>query len=118
MGTAHDGDDVPILLMANGLGATVDAYRFIVSRFSSTFRFVSWDYRGLYGSGRPLRGYDALAVADHAKDAFAVLEAVGAKGEVHALGWSMGVQVLLEMLREKPEAFETLVLHNGVAGRP
>ncbi len=112
----------PVLLLANGLGATVNAYRFVIERFRRTFRFVSWDYRGLYSSGRPLRGYRALAVEDHARDALAVLDAVGADAggaeEVHALGWSMGVQVLLELQRLAPERTDTLVLHNGVPGRP
>ena len=110
--------DAPVLLMANGLGATVSAYRFILDRFRHTFRFVSWDYRGLFGSGRPVRGYAGLSVVDHAKDALAVLDAVSLGKEVHALGWSMGVQVLLEVMRQEPERFDTLVLHNGVAGRP
>lgn len=109
--------DAPVLLLANGLGATVTAYRFLLSRFSRTFRFVSWDYRGLYGSGRPVGGYDSLDVASHAKDALAVLDALDLD-EVHALGWSMGVQVLIELYREAPDRFATLVLHNGVAGRP
>ena len=109
--------DAPFLLLANGLGATVTAYRYLLSRFSRTFRFVSWDYRGLYGSGRPVGGYQTLDVASHARDALAVLDALGL-GEVHALGWSMGVQVLIELYRAAPDRFATLVLHNGVAGRP
>ncbi len=109
--------DAPVLLLANGLGATVTAYRYLLTRFSRTFRFVSWDYRGLYASGRPVGGYDSLGVASHAKDALAVLDALHLT-EVHALGWSMGVQVLIELYRHAPERFATLVLHNGVAGRP
>ncbi|MCC7070852.1 MAG: alpha/beta fold hydrolase [Deltaproteobacteria bacterium] len=115
--SANTPPDAPVLLLANGLGATVTAYRYLLTRFSRTFRFVSWDYRGLYASGRPVGGYDSLDVACHAKDALAVLEALGLD-EVHALGWSMGVQVLIELYRHAPDRFATLVLHNGVAGRP
>ena len=110
-------EGAPVLLLANGLGATIRAYRFIVQRFSSTFRFVSWDYRGLHGSARPLRGYDGMTVEDHAQDAEAVLAHIGAD-RFHALGWSMGVQVLLELYRRIGPRFDSLVLHNGVPGAP
>lgn len=109
--------DAPVLLLANGLGATVTAYRHLLTRFSRTFRFVSWDYRGLYASGRPVGGYDTLDVEYHARDALAVMDALELE-EVHALGWSMGVQVLIELYRAAGARFSTLVLHNGVAGRP
>lgn len=116
-----DGDDDdsaarPVLLLANGLGATVGAYRFIVERFPRAFRYVSWDYRGLHGSARPVRGYASLSVEDHARDALAVLDALAVR-DVHVLAWSMGVQVVLELFRHAGERFETLVLHNGVPGR-
>lgn len=109
-------EDAPVLLMANGLGATVEAYRFIMERFPRSFRYVCWDYRGLHSSARPVRGYASLSVADHAKDARAVLDALGIQ-EFHALAWSMGVQVILELVRLCAERFETLVLHNGVPGK-
>lgn len=109
--------DAPVLLLANGLGATVTAYRYLMSRFARTFRFVSWDYRGLYASGRPVGGYETLDVDYHARDARAVLDELGID-EFHALGWSMGVQVLVELYRLAGDRFSTLVLHNGVAGRP
>jgi pimeloyl-ACP methyl ester carboxylesterase len=112
----------PLVLLANGLGATVMAYRFVLARFAKELRFVSWDYRGLYGSGRPVGGYQALTVEHHARDALAVLEAVyedeGRPHEHHALGWSMGVQVLLELQRHAPASTRSLILHNGVPGRP
>lgn len=108
--------DAPVLLLANGLGATVEAYRFIVDRFPRAFRYVSWDYRGMHASARPVRGYASLSVEDHAKDALAVLDAVQAR-EAHVLAWSMGVQVVLELHRTAGDRFETLVLHNGVPGK-
>lgn len=109
--------DAPVLLLANGLGATVTAYRYLLARFARTFRFVSWDYRGLYSSARPVSGYGGLDVDCHARDARAVLDELGIE-EFHALGWSMGVQVLVELYRLAGDRFATLVFHNGVAGRP
>lgn len=125
--TSHDGtpigyqvcgnpEGVPLLL-ANGLGGTATAYRFIIHRFGGTFRFLSWDYRGMYTSGRPLSGYDGLSIQDHARDAIALLEHEGVE-RCFALGWSMGVQVLLEMARDVGDRLDGLVLHNGVPGAP
>lgn len=123
--------DAPVVLLANGLGGTAEAFIPLIERLPG-FRFVSWDYRGLYRSGRPLRGYAALSIADHAKDALALLDHLDRQGHldrngpvgpltperVHALGWSMGVQVVLEMARHDPRRAKTLVLMGGVAGRP
>lgn len=109
-------DGVPLLL-GNGLGARVPAYRFIIERYAPAFRFVCWDYRGLYGSGRPLGGYGDLSVAAHAADGLALLDHLEID-RFHAVGWSMGVQVVLEMQRTAADRFLSMVLHNGVAGRP
>lgn len=109
--------DAPVILLANGLGGTVIAYRYIIEHFQDRFRFLCWDYRGLYTSGRPLSGYAGLSVTSHAKDGLALLDHLGVD-RFHGVGWSMGVQVMLEMQRLARERFTSLVLHNGVAGHP
>lgn len=114
---AGNPDGVPLLL-ANGLGGNYSAYRFIIHRFWDTFRFIAWDYRGIYTSGRPLTGYDGLSVAHNARDGIFLLKNVLGIERAFALGWSKGVQILVEALRHEPELFEGLMLHNGVAGRP
>lgn len=106
------------LLFANGLGGTIEAYRFVIARFSPYFRCYAWDYRGMYTSGRPLGGYEALRIESHARDGLALMAHENLHGGF-AFGWSMGVQVLLEMARSLPSgAWRGLVLHNGVAGSP
>jgi pimeloyl-ACP methyl ester carboxylesterase len=109
--------DAPALLLANGLGATLLAHRHVLRHFGSAFRVVSWDYRGLHASGRPVGGYASLDVEHHAKDALAVADVLELR-EFHAFAWSMGVQVMLELYRAAPDRFLTLVLHNGVSGLP
>lgn len=109
-------DGIPMLL-ANGVGATITAYRFVIHHFRDRFRFYAWDYRGMYSSGRPLGGYDAMTVEHHARDGLALVQHEGLEGAL-AFGWSMGVQVLLEMCRAAECRLRGLVLHNGVAGRP
>jgi pimeloyl-ACP methyl ester carboxylesterase len=125
--SSHDGtpigyqvfgnpEGIPFLL-ANGLGGRHQAYQFIIERFAPAFRFYVWDYRGMYASGRPVSGYRGLTLEHHAADALALMDHEGVD-EFVALGWSMGVQVLLEMQRAGVQRFMGMVLHNGVAGRP
>jgi pimeloyl-ACP methyl ester carboxylesterase len=110
------GEERPALLLVNGLGATIVTWHLVIARFRKAFRIVCFDTRGLHRSGRPLGGKAALDVVDHARDVVAVADATGL-GRFHALGWSMGVQVLVEATRLLGDRLLTLVLHNGVAGR-
>ncbi len=117
----HPGGPQPALLLVNGLGATIVAYRLVIERFRSQFRIACFDTRGLFSSGRPVGGAAALTVDAHARDAIAVADALGWR-RFHALGWSMGVQVLVEAARllvaaGQGDRLATLALHNGVAGR-
>ncbi|MCS6798119.1 MAG: alpha/beta hydrolase [Myxococcota bacterium] len=109
------GEGLPVLL-ANGLGGSWMAWRRQIEHFAGRLRFVSWDYRGLYRSGPPARP-DAIGVLDHVRDALHVLDAEGID-RVVVVGWSMGVQVGLELFRRVPERVAGLVLANGVPGRP
>ncbi len=113
----HDvGAGGPPVLLCNGLGGSWKAWWHQLEFFSERHRFVSWDYRGLYRSGPPAQP-DALRVEDHALDGLAVMDAAGMERAV-LFGWSMGVQVALEIVRRAPERVEALVLMSGVAGRP
>jgi 3-oxoadipate enol-lactonase len=117
----HPGGAQPCLLLVNGLGASVVAYRLLIDAFRDRFRFACYDTRALFGSGRPVGGAAALDVDAHARDALAVADALGWR-RFHALGWSMGVQVLVELAHRlhregTGERLLSLVLHNGVSGR-
>ena len=121
---AHDGTDLayhvvgeglPVLL-ANGLGGSWRAWTHQIGYFQDRYRFVSWDYRGLYRSGPP-PDRDALSVEEQAEDALVVMDALGIE-QTAIFGWSMGVQVALELFRTAPDRVKLLVLINGVAGNP
>ncbi len=109
------GQGRPILL-CNGLGGAWEAWSHQIQCFRDRYRLLSWDYRGLYGSAAPADP-DALRMADHARDALHLLRKEGAE-RAAVFGWSMGVQVALEMFRLAPERVASLALLNGVAGRP
>ncbi|MGB5268678.1 MAG: alpha/beta hydrolase [Polyangiales bacterium] len=109
------GQGRPILL-CNGLGGSWEAWSHQIQYFRDRYRLLSWDYRGLYGSAAPA-DHEALRIADHARDALQLLREEGVE-RAAILGWSMGVQVGLEMFRLAPEKVASLAFLNGVAGRP
>jgi pimeloyl-ACP methyl ester carboxylesterase len=105
------------VVLANGLGGPRLAWRSLVEYLGDRYRFVTWDYRGLYGSRRPPAGADPYAIARHVDDLAAVLDHFGVR-EASLVGWSMGVQVCLEAFRRVPGVAKNLVLLNGTFGRP
>ncbi len=121
---AHDGTTIayhtigsgPPVLLCNGLGGSWMAWSHQLRYFEDRFRFLSWDYRGLYRSGPPL-DRNALRIEDHAKDGMAVLDDAGEE-KCTLIGWSMGVQVALEIYRQNPDRIESIILVNGVPGNP
>jgi 3-oxoadipate enol-lactonase len=106
----------PVLVLANGLGGPVSAFRHQITRFASSFRVVTWDYRGLYGS-RGSVPPTRVDVAAQAEDLDDLVRAVTDEPAV-IVGWSMGVQVALELTRVAPLRVRALVLISGAHGRP
>jgi pimeloyl-ACP methyl ester carboxylesterase len=104
-----------VMVIANGLGGTLLAWAPLLRALEDRVRFVSWDYRGLYRSGRPALP-EHLRVAHHVADLAAVMDATGTERAVLA-GWSMGVQVCLQATEDMPERVRGLVLVNGTYGR-
>lgn len=110
------GEAGPVLVLANGLGGPVAAFRHQIECFRTRFRVLTWDYRGLYasrGSAPPAR-VDVDAHADDLEDLLAEVDS----GPAIVVGWSMGVQVALEFARRAPARVSHLVLINGAEGRP
>lgn len=113
---AYDtGGTGPVVVLANGLGGPLCAFNGQLSALAQYYRVVSWDYRGLYGSLLPPEG--DLSVRSHAEDLAALLDALAIRS-CSFVGWSMGVQVGLELYRLSPERVDRLVLMNGTFGRP
>jgi pimeloyl-ACP methyl ester carboxylesterase len=109
------GQGRPILL-CNGLAGSWKAWSPQMQYFRDRYRLLSWDYRGLYRSGRP-SDPNAMTVAAHARDALHLLGEEGIE-RVAIVGWSMGAQVALEIFRLAPDKVASLALVNGLAGRP
>ncbi|MEO0326839.1 MAG: alpha/beta fold hydrolase [Myxococcota bacterium] len=103
----------PTALLCAGLGGSWRAWSHQVAYLGDRLRFVSWDPRGFYDSSPPADA-NAVGVAQHARDALAVLDAAEAERAL-LFGWSMGVPVALELFRRAPERVAGLVLVAGTA---
>jgi 3-oxoadipate enol-lactonase len=108
----NDGVGPPVLL-CNGLGAPEAAWPGLVAR-SSGYRVLSWSYRGLAGSARPVDPAQ-VRVEDHADDARAVLDAFDVPAAT-VIGWSLGVNVAFELALEDPGRVLGVLAVAGVPG--
>ncbi len=111
------GGSLPPVVLANGLGGPLRAWQHQIDYLADRYRILSWDYRGLYASPRPPGDPPALDIRTHARDLLAVLDAQGVERAAF-IGWSMGVQVLLQFYDAHPERVSHLVFINGTFGRP
>jgi pimeloyl-ACP methyl ester carboxylesterase len=102
--------------LANGLGGPVAAFRHQLAHFKTRFRVLTWDYRGLYASSA-IRPPERVDISAHADDLEDLMIAAGAPRAI-LVGWSMGVQVVLELSARSPERASHIVLINGTSGRP
>lgn len=110
----HGTGPLPIVI-ANGLGGTMIAWTPLLRALGDRARFISWDYRGLYGSERP-RDLRSLTVSHHVRDMESVCDAMGVEQFLLA-GWSMGVQVSVQAAADLGARVRGLVLINGTYGR-
>jgi pimeloyl-ACP methyl ester carboxylesterase len=102
------------LLFANGLGGRLYAIEPMLKALWRSHRIITWDYRGLFESDSP-PSLRRLAVAHHVEDALTVLKAEKVSRAV-LVGWSMGVQVSLDLAASHPGIAAGLVLLNGTYG--
>ena len=108
------------ILLTNGLSTTDNFWGPIVQGLAGENRVVNWSYRG-HGESESARSKD-YAIRTHADDLARVAEAMRAYGmgelpPVH-VAFSMGVTVLLELYRARPELVGAMVLVAGGADHP
>lgn len=110
------GESGPVIALANGLGGRLYAWLPLLEALREGFRFVTWDYRGLFESESDFAAGPKLDIRRHAEDLIEILDAEELE-VAHVCGWSMGVQVALEAATRFPERVETLTLINGTYGQ-
>ncbi|GAB4304581.1 MAG: alpha/beta fold hydrolase [Myxococcota bacterium] len=109
------GEGPPVIL-TNGIGGRWQAWYFVIKHFHSRFRFISWDYRGMYKS-EPPEDPEAVTVAHQCEDLKDMLDHFDIK-EAIFIGWSMGVQVNFEFYRYFPEMMRAIIVFDGAYGLP
>ncbi len=112
----HVRGDGPAVVLANGLGGTYEAFRHVYAALGDRYKILSWDYRGLYRSGRP-RDLATLKVPYHVRDLVMLLDREKVDRALF-IGWSMGVQVNFELARRNRRRMAGIVVINGTYGSP
>jgi len=107
------GTDGPCVVLANGLGGTYVAFKYLYDALEG-YRTICWDYRGLYSSGAA-KDPNANTVAHQVDDLMAILDREQINDFVLA-GWSMGVQVGFETIRHHPQRVKGMLAINGTYG--
>jgi pimeloyl-ACP methyl ester carboxylesterase len=104
----------PDVVVANGLGGSIPAWKHVIAALEGRYTVTAWDYRGLFASHRPA-DLASVTVERQADDCEDLLELFGIRKAVF-MGWSYGGQVLVELYRRRPDAFSGLVLLNAMVG--
>jgi 3-oxoadipate enol-lactonase len=100
-----DGEEAILLLMGLG-GRAADWATEVPAALSRRYRVIRYDHRGVGGSPQAPGGYSLL---DMAKDATAVLDAVGV-ARAHVVGYSMGGMISQLVATEYADRVARLVL--------
>lgn len=107
------GEGKRAILLANGLGGRLYAWEPLIEDLWRDYKLITWDYRGLFD----LVEIDAgkLSLRQHVEDALAILRAEKIE-RVVLIGWSMGVQVSLDLAAHERDLVAGLILLNGTYG--
>ncbi len=109
-----EGEGPPVLLIM-GMGATRVAWQGLIELLAPDHRLLSFDNRGIGGSG-PMEG--GLSMRSMADDALAVLDAAGWE-RAHVVGISMGGMIAQELAlgaRDRVRSLALLTTHGGGRG--
>ncbi len=99
------GEGYPLVLI-RGLGSNADHWYPQIPAFSSTFRVISYDNRGI---GRSERPETPFTISMMAEDTAGIMDAMGIP-KAHIMGLSMGGMVAQEFALRFPQKVHGLVL--------
>lgn len=112
------GAEGPLVVLTNGIGTTENFWRHLVEDLSRDHTVAHWDYRG-HGS-TPLSKSGDYSMRTMADDLARVTRAVTKPGDpapAH-VAFSMGVAVVLELMRREPQLASSLSLIAGAPDAP
>ncbi len=104
------------VLLSNGIGTSENFWRHVVADLEQDHRVVHWDYRG-HGQSE-VSSSDDYALRVHVDDLERITEEMMPHGDgrpPHHVGFSMGVRVVLELYRRRPDLVPSMTL---IAGGP
>ena len=104
------------LIFCYGLVCSSLHWTYQIEHFHRKYQAIWFDYRGHQNSESP-KDLKSLTLDNVARDLEIVLDELGVKDAIF-LGHSMGVNVVLEFYRRRPERVAGMVLANGTAVRP
>jgi pimeloyl-ACP methyl ester carboxylesterase len=107
-----DGEETILLLM--GLGGRAADWAGVPAALSQRYRVIRYDHRGVGGSPAAAGGY---SLSDMARDATAVLDAVGV-ARANVVGYSMGGMISQLIATEHADRVARLVLVSTHFGGP
>ncbi len=99
----------PPVLLLHGLGSSTRDWEYQTAELGRRYRVIAMDVRGHGRSSRPKGPY---SVAMFARDAVALLRALGA-APAHVVGLSMGGMIAFQMAVDAPEAVRSLAIANS-----
>lgn len=108
------GSGAPIVCI-HGAGSTALAWAHAIQKLSRLGRVIAYDRRGCSRSERP-EPHERTSVAEHADDAAAMIDALGAAPAV-VIGRSYGATVATDLALRHPDRVRALVLLEGDAPR-
>lgn len=109
------GQGVPIIT-ANGVANTTTFWHYFEDHFSKFARVICWDYRG-HGRSDVPQDLETFKIPCYSEDLLAVMDHAGLDDAI-LVGFSMGVQVILEFYRDNPERVSALIPANGPCADP
>jgi pimeloyl-ACP methyl ester carboxylesterase len=109
----------PPVLLTNGIGTSENFWRCIVANLEQDHRVVHWNYRG-HGHSDEARDGD-YSVRTQGEDLERVTEEMMRRGDgrpPHHIAFSMGVRIVLELYRRRPELVPAMTFIAGTPGVP
>ncbi|MBI5609038.1 MAG: alpha/beta hydrolase [Deltaproteobacteria bacterium] len=108
------GDGPRRWLLPPGLGTPPSAWTLLRERLGPEYSILTWEMRGCYDSDRPA-DRRCYGVVHHADDAIAALRGAGWDDDQPIIlgGWSLGVQISLEIYRRIRQRVAGMVLLGG-----
>ena len=97
----------PPLVLTCGLTTSGYYWKYLLPRWIQRFTVITWDLKG-HGLSEPAHTTDGVTMAALGGDLLRILDDVGIDSAI-LVGFSMGVQVILEATRQSPERVTALM---------